>query len=101
MNRRSFLKLILAAPVALAIPKVIVDVLPGPSKAAVPTAPVVAPLRFERFVSPIIRSAYPNLVATELISVQPLAGPTSLIFFVDSRYGRVGDKRILIPDRVN
>jgi hypothetical protein len=42
---------------------------------------------FEKFIFPMIKGVYPNLVATELVSVQPMQSPTSLIFFRDSRYG--------------
>jgi len=41
---------------------------------------------FDRFAFPIIRAVYPNLVATDLVSVQPMQGPTSLIFYLDARY---------------
>lgn len=41
---------------------------------------------FDKFAFPLIRTIYPNLIATELVSVQPMQGPNSLIFFVDARY---------------
>lgn len=41
---------------------------------------------FDRFAYPIIRAVYPNLIATEIVSVQPMQGPTSLIFYLDTRY---------------
>ena len=67
MDRRSFLKLILVAPVALAIPKVATDLLPP----------------------------HPEVVV-DFVPVQPLSGPVSQIFFLDIRYRRVGDRRLLI-----
>jgi hypothetical protein len=42
---------------------------------------------FEKYVFPIIRAVFPNLVATELVSVQPMQGPTSLIFYMDFKAG--------------
>jgi len=41
---------------------------------------------FDRFAFPMIRAIYPNLVSTELVSVQPMQGPTSMIFYMDTRY---------------
>lgn len=43
---------------------------------------------FDRFAFPMIRAVYPNLVATDLVSVQPMQGPTSLIFYLDARYAK-------------
>lgn len=42
---------------------------------------------FEKYVFPIIRAVFPNLVATELVSVQPMQGPTSLVFYMDFKAG--------------
>lgn len=42
---------------------------------------------FEKFVFPVIRSVMANLLATELVSVQPLDGPTGLIFYFHAIYG--------------
>lgn len=42
---------------------------------------------FDRFAFPLIRAIYPNLIATEIVSVQPMQGPTSQIFFLDGRFG--------------
>lgn len=41
---------------------------------------------FDRFAFPMIRAVYPNLIATDLVSVQPMQGPTSLIFYMDTRF---------------
>ena len=43
---------------------------------------------FARFVFPMVRAAYANLISTELFSVQPMSGPVSLIFYMDALYGR-------------
>jgi hypothetical protein len=42
---------------------------------------------WEKYVFPMIRAVFPNLIATELVTVQPMQGPTSLIFFMDYRAG--------------
>lgn len=42
---------------------------------------------FEKFVFPMIRSTYANLISTDLFSVQPMSGPSALIFFMDVLYG--------------
>lgn len=42
---------------------------------------------FDRWSFPIVRAIFPNLVAHELVSVQPMDGPTSLVFFLKFIYG--------------
>lgn len=42
---------------------------------------------FDKFVFPIIRALFPNLAATELVSVQPMTAPVGLVFFFDYLYG--------------
>jgi hypothetical protein len=42
---------------------------------------------FDKFAFPIIRAVYPNLIANEIVSVQPMAGPVSLVFYLDYLYG--------------
>jgi hypothetical protein len=41
---------------------------------------------FDKFAMPIIRAVMPNLIATDIVSVQPMDGPVSLIFFLATRY---------------
>lgn len=43
---------------------------------------------FDKFAMPIIRAVFPNLIATDLVSVQPMDGPTSLVFFLEAKYAR-------------
>lgn len=38
---------------------------------------------FDKFAFPIIRAVYPNLVAQEICSVQPMQGPSSMVFYLD------------------
>lgn len=42
---------------------------------------------YEKYVFPIIRMVYSNLVAADLVSVQPLPGPSGLIFYYDAVAG--------------
>lgn len=42
---------------------------------------------FDKFAFPIIRAVYPNLIANEIVSVQPMSGPTSLVFYLDYLLG--------------
>lgn len=37
---------------------------------------------FDKYAFPIVRAVFPNLIAQEIVSVQPMLGPTSLIFFM-------------------
>jgi len=38
---------------------------------------------YEKFIFPMIRAVWPNLVSQELVSVQPMEGPISMLFFLD------------------
>ena len=40
----------------------------------------------ERFALPLIRRIYPNLIANELVSVQPMKEPSGKIFYLDYKY---------------
>jgi len=42
---------------------------------------------FDRWAFPIVRAVFPNLIAHELVSTQPMQGPTSLVFFLKFLYG--------------
>jgi len=42
---------------------------------------------FDKYAFPMIRAVYPNLIANDLVSVQPMAGPVSLVFYLDYIYG--------------
>lgn len=49
------------------------------------TTPGIA--TFEKYAFPMIRAIYPNLIATQLVSVQPMTGPASIIFYLGFTYG--------------
>ena len=59
----------------------------GFSGSAAPGGPVAG---FDPILISLIRRAMPNLVAYDLAGVQPLSGPTGLIFAMRSRYGSQG-----------
>ena len=42
---------------------------------------------FEKYVFPIVRAVFPNLIAKDIVSVQPMTGPVSLVFYLDAVYG--------------
>ena len=41
---------------------------------------------FDKFAYPMVTIVYPNLVAHTLVSVQPMDGPTSLVFYMQALY---------------
>lgn len=41
----------------------------------------------DKVTFPTIRAVYPNLIANELVSVQPMTGPVGLAFYLDILYG--------------
>lgn len=46
------------------------------------TKPCKRTKRFEKFIFPIIQSVYPNLIAEELVNVQPMTNPEPIPPFV-------------------
>ena len=60
----------------------------GFSGAATPSGPVAG---FDPVLISLIRRSMPNLVAYDLAGVQPMSGPTGLIFAMRSRYSERGD----------
>lgn len=41
---------------------------------------------FSKFSMPLIRKTYPNLIASDLVKVQPMSQPSSLNFYINHRY---------------
>lgn len=41
---------------------------------------------FQKFAFPLVRAVFPELIANELVSVQPMMGPTSQVFYQDYVY---------------
>ena len=42
--------------------------------------------QFKRISIPLIRRIYPQLIANKIVSVQPLLGPTGLVYYLRFRY---------------
>jgi hypothetical protein len=42
---------------------------------------------FQKYAFPLVRAIFPELVANSLVSVQPMLGPVSLVFYLDYVYG--------------
>jgi hypothetical protein len=51
------------------------------------TTRAVAVGDFQKYAMPLVRAIYPELIANELVSVQPMLGPVSLVFYMDMVYG--------------
>jgi hypothetical protein len=51
------------------------------------TTKVVNIGNFYKFAFPMVRAIFPNLVAMDIVSVQPMQGPVSLVFYLDFIYG--------------
>ena len=41
---------------------------------------------FQHYLLPLVRRVYPNLMANELVGVQPMTSPTSQVFYLKYRY---------------
>jgi len=41
---------------------------------------------FQKYAFPLVRAIFPELVANSIVSVQPMLGPTSLVFYLDFVY---------------
>lgn len=42
---------------------------------------------FTKFIFPVLRRVFPNLIANEIVSVQPMTAPIGAVFFLDYIYG--------------
>lgn len=42
---------------------------------------------FTKFIFPVLRRVFPNLIANEIVSVQPMSAPVGAIFYLDYVYG--------------
>lgn len=42
---------------------------------------------FTKFIFPVLRRVFPNLIANEVVSVQPMTAPIGAVFFLDYVYG--------------
>ena len=42
---------------------------------------------FTKFIFPVLRRVFPNLIANEIVSVQPMSSPIGAVFFFEYKYG--------------
>jgi len=42
---------------------------------------------FTKFIFPVLRRVFPNLIANDIVSVQPMTAPIGAVFFLDYKYG--------------
>lgn len=82
MNRRDFLKGMFQSAALIAATTYCPSVLKDLTKLAPKLAAEVRG-DFQKFVFPIIRSVYPQLSVSDIVSVQPMSGPVSSIFYLD------------------
>lgn len=47
---------------------------------------------YANFALPIVRAVIPNLIAMDIVSVQPMLGPSGLVFYLDFLYGKTKGK---------
>ncbi len=60
---------------------------------------VSTPGAFDRISIPLVRRIYPQMIASDLVNVQPMQGPTGLIYYLRHQYSQnSGGRRI--PRRV-
>lgn len=43
---------------------------------------------FEKYAFQLVRAVFPNLIAHQIVSVQPMMGPTSMVFFLQYLYNK-------------
>ena len=56
---------------------------------------------FQHYLLPLVRRVYPNLIANELVGVQPMTSPASLVFYLKYRYtGLVAQTANLVTGRI-
>ncbi len=92
MNRRGFfrgLATVLSLPLVWRLPKALPKLPPPP-----PPVPLAQVGSFDKWVFPIIRNMPSTDVLTELVSVQPMTGPSAEIVYMDLRAGGGMEKRI-------
>jgi hypothetical protein len=53
---------------------------------------------FERIAIPLVRRIYPSLIASQIVSVQPLTAPTGLVHYIRYRYSKNSKNTYIISD---
>lgn len=83
MNRRTFISRIFTAAAAATVApavvsKISIDRLSLP---AVDSSSIIG--NFSNYIFPVVMNCYPELIATELISVKPMNAPSGAVFYMD------------------
>ena len=86
VSRRGFLKGLVVGTIATVIP--IETIASGLSKIGIvaPPVPPVAPLH-PSILMPITRRVFPNLIASEIVGVQPMSEPVGLAYAINFNSG--------------
>lgn len=48
--------------------------------------------QFKRTSIPLIRQIYPSLIASNIVSVQPLSGPSALVYYLNYQYSKINSE---------
>ena len=43
---------------------------------------------YTKYIFPVLRRVFPNLIANELVSIQPMTGPVGAVFFFEYKHGK-------------
>lgn len=43
---------------------------------------------YTKYIFPVLRRVFPNLIANEIVSVQPMTGPIGAVFYFEYKYGK-------------
>lgn len=55
---------------------------------------------FQHYLLPLVRRVYPNLIANELVGVQPMTSPASLVFYLKYIYTGLVDPDTVVTNKV-
>ena len=53
--------------------------------------------QFKRIKIPLMRKIYPQLIANKIVNVQPLLGPTGLVYYLRHKYSTNSKTPVEIP----
>lgn len=54
--------------------------------------------QFEKIKLPLMKRVYPQLIANNIVSVQPLNGPSGLVYYLKNRYASNLNNEQIIPN---
>ena len=56
---------------------------------------------FENFAFPLVRRVQPQLIAQEIMKIQPMTVPSGLTFYLDYQYGKIDEDQFKLEKRCN